>query len=269
MRDEAIAEYRRAIELKANYPSVRKYGDYAGGCGRQDEAIAAFRKSLELRPDAETHGNMILSMHYHPDYDAQAIARELARWNEKHAVPLPRLPAPAPRTRRKKIRIGYVSPDLRDHVVGQNLMPLLSNHDREKFEIYCYAQVPTLDWISERIQKHSDVWRSTVGMSDEAVAEQIRADEIDILVDLALHTGHNRLMVFARKPAGVGDYLAYAGSSGLAAMDYRLSDPYLDHPAPRAITWKKRCDCRGRIGATSRESLRRRLRYPPPPALGT
>jgi predicted O-linked N-acetylglucosamine transferase (SPINDLY family) len=110
-------------------------------------------------------------------------------------------------------------------------VPLIENHDHSQFEITCYAQVFKPDAMTDRFRGYADRWRDIVGISDEQVAEQIREDAIDILVDLGLHTTRNRLLVFARKPAPVQvTFAGYPGSTGLAVMDYRLSDPYLDPP---------------------------------------
>jgi predicted O-linked N-acetylglucosamine transferase (SPINDLY family) len=131
----------------------------------------------------------------------------------------------------RRLRIGYVSPDFRDHVVGWNLLALLSNHDRENFEIYCYASLSNPDAMSEKIYRQIHTWRNILGASDDQAAEIIRQDKIDILVDLSMHSANNRLLVFARKPAPVQvTYLGYAGTTGMEAMDYRLSDPCLDPP---------------------------------------
>ncbi len=111
------------------------------------------------------------------------------------------------------------------------MVPLLSNHDHNQFEIFCYAQVSRPDLMTERLRGYADVWRNIVGVSDERAADLVRSDRIDILVNLKLHTGDNRLLVFARKPAPVQvTWLGYPGSTGLSTIDYRITDPYLDPP---------------------------------------
>ena len=110
-------------------------------------------------------------------------------------------------------------------------IPLLSHHDHRQFEIFCYADVLRPDAVTERLRGYADVWRSTVGLSDQQLADLVRSDQIDILVDLTMHTADNRLLVFARKPAPVQvTWLAYPGTTGLSTIDYRLTDPYLDPP---------------------------------------
>src|SRR5262249_16530420 len=104
-------------------------------------------------------------------------------------------------------------------------------HDHTKSEIFCYASVPVPDAITDRCRSQADVWRNVLGVSDEKVAEIIRQDRIDILVDLTMHMAHNRMLLFAPKPAPVQvTYLAYPGTTGLRTIDFRMTDPYLDPP---------------------------------------
>jgi predicted O-linked N-acetylglucosamine transferase (SPINDLY family) len=134
----------------------------------------------------------------------------------------------------RMLRIGYVASNLGNHPVGRLLVPIFANRDRQKYEVYCYCDVRQPDAVGEALYRNADVWRITRGMSDQALAAIVRADRVDILVDLNMHTLGNRMLVFARKPAPVQlSYLAYPGTSGLAAMDYRITDPYLDEEGPR------------------------------------
>src|SRR5262249_55613006 len=131
----------------------------------------------------------------------------------------------------RRLRIGYVSADFREHPVVSFLEPLLATHDRHRFEIFCYADVPRPDVTTRRFQDHADSWRSLVGLSDRQAAERISQDDIDIVVDLAGHTGGNRLLAFARKPAPIQvSYLGYLGTTGLTAMDYYITDARADPP---------------------------------------
>jgi predicted O-linked N-acetylglucosamine transferase (SPINDLY family) len=131
----------------------------------------------------------------------------------------------------RKLRIGYVSPDLCAHVVSRFIAPVLARHDRDAFEVYCYAEVAAPDEITTMLRGYANGWRDTVGEPDEHLAEAIRQDGIDILVDLAGHSASNRLLVFARKPAPVQiTYLGYAATTGMTAMDYRLTDALADPP---------------------------------------
>ena len=140
-------------------------------------------------------------------------------------------PHPNDRSPDRRLRVGYVSPNFGNHPVGRFLLPLLESHDRTSFETFCYASVDIPDAMTDRCRTHADVWRDVHQLSDEQLANTIRQDQIDILVDLTMHMGNNRLLVFARKPAPVQvTYLAYCGTTGLSTMDYRLTDPYLDPP---------------------------------------
>jgi predicted O-linked N-acetylglucosamine transferase (SPINDLY family) len=138
-------------------------------------------------------------------------------------------PRAGERSADRRLRVGYVSPGFGAGATGLFLLPLLEAHDHQRHEIVCYSSVRTPDAITERCRAQADVWRSVTNVSDERLADIIRQDRIDILVDLTMHSADNRLLVFARKPAPVQvTYLAYAGTTGLDSMDYRLTDPYLD-----------------------------------------
>jgi predicted O-linked N-acetylglucosamine transferase (SPINDLY family) len=233
--DEAIAAYRQALVLQPNLAEAHSnLGNALKEEGQLDEAITAFRRALALRPDyPEAHSNLIFCLNYSPEHDVSGIAAEARRWNAAHAEPLrPRIkPHRNERSPQRRLRIAYISPDLREHAVARFLLPLLANHDHKAHEIFAYADVAAPDATTRQLRLFTDHWRSIVGLSDEQVADVIRRDGIDILVDLALHTAGNRLLVFARKPAPVQvTYLAYAGTSGLSTMDYRLTDPFLDPP---------------------------------------
>jgi predicted O-linked N-acetylglucosamine transferase (SPINDLY family) len=226
---EAEACYQQALRTKPDDPKTyQNLGNTRKGQGRLDDAIAAYRTALGLKPSAaDTHSNLILTLNYHPRYDARAIHEECARWNQQHAEPLkefirPHTNRPDPD---RRLRIGYVSPDLREHVSSFFTVPLFTNHDHRQCEVFRYADV------GDRLHGDASVWRSTVGLTDQQLADLVRSDEIDILVDLAMHTANNRLLVFARKPAPVQvAWLAYPGTTGLSAIDYRLTDPHLDPP---------------------------------------
>jgi len=231
--DEAISSYREAIRLQPDYAEAHgNLGIALKDTGQLDDAIASCRQAVHLKPDStDLHRNLVLALHYHPAFDARMIHDELRRWNQRHAQPLKIFIQPHINNRDpdRRLRIGYVSPDFRDHVVGLNLLPLLREHDHRQTEIFCYANMVRDDAFTDQIRHHADIWRSIAGMSDSRAADLIRLDQIDILVDLALHTAGNRLLVFARKPAPVQvTYLGYCSSTGLETMDYRLSDPHLD-----------------------------------------
>jgi predicted O-linked N-acetylglucosamine transferase (SPINDLY family) len=233
--DEAIASYRRALTLDPYYAMAHSnLGNVLRDTGKPDEAIASHRRAVALRPDlVAAHGDLVFAMHFHPGYDAAMISREERAWDHLHARPLKAhiRPHENDRSPDRRLRIGYVSADFRDHACAFFLDPLLRCHDHHHFEIICYAQISAPDSFTQRCQTYADRWRSTVGLSDEQVADQIRQDGIDVLVDLKLHTDRNRLLVFARKPAPVQvSWLGYPGSTGISTIEYRLTDRYLEPP---------------------------------------
>jgi protein O-GlcNAc transferase len=129
------------------------------------------------------------------------------------------------------LRIGYVCPYFRSHVVGNALLPPFREHDRSQFEIYCYSDTQHSDEMTAQFRRGADVWRDTANLSDAELAAQVSQDRIDILMDLVMHMEGVRLGMFARKPAPIQvTWLAYPGSTGLTRMDYRFTDPVLDPP---------------------------------------
>ncbi|MEI8195268.1 MAG: tetratricopeptide repeat protein, partial [Phycisphaerae bacterium] len=231
--DEAIAAYRRAIALKADYAAAySNLGNALKDRGEVEEAVAAFRRALELQPDFVTAGSsLVYTLHFHSGYDAWKIDRENRRWNRRHAAVLGRVSAPHGHGRAagRRLKIGYVSPDFYQQAEAFFTVPLLAHHDHAGFEIYCYSSVRKPDQVTQRLRKCADGWREVRHLNDEALAQMIRRDGIDILVDLTMHMAGNRALVFARKPAPVQVcWLAYPGGTGLGTMDYRLTDSFMD-----------------------------------------
>ncbi len=222
--DEAIAACKKALELQPNFISAyNNLGKALFNDGRAEEAFACLRQGLKLAPsDAALHSNLIVQMQYSPTL-IHSFPAELERWDAQHARPLRAGISPHSNDRDpdRRLRIGYVSADFRDHSSAFFLWPLLSNHDRHEFEITCYAEVMNPDGMTDRFKSVSDRWRSTVGHSDEQIAQQVRADQIDILVDLKLHTANNRLMVFAQAGASTSELARVSGVERIE--DHRLS----------------------------------------------
>ncbi len=172
-------------------------------------------------------------MNFLPQFDAAAIFAEHLAWAAHHAEPLTAQSAPHDndRTADRRLRIGYVSPHFRQHAVNFFVEPVLLAHDHEQFEVFCYSSVARPDAVTQRLQASADHWRDVTRMSDEAIAQLVRGDAIDILVDLSGHMGWHRLMAFARKPAPVQvTYIGYQNTTGMSAMDYRLTDEQADPP---------------------------------------
>ncbi len=232
---EAMAAYRRALTLRPELVAAQyNLGNTLRDAGAVAEAIAAYRQALTLKPDyRKAHSDLLLCLHYDADTTPELLFAEHRRWAERHATARmenQRAHDNDP-TRGRRLRIGYVSPDFRTHSVAFFVEPILREHDRESFEIFCYANVTSADAMTERLRGLADGWRDITPMSDEEVVEQVRADGIDMLVDLSGHTAANRLSVFACKPAPVQiAYLGYPGTRGFAAMDYWLADALADPP---------------------------------------
>jgi predicted O-linked N-acetylglucosamine transferase (SPINDLY family) len=226
--DEAVAAYRRALAVKPGW-SVPQYnlGLALRNQGRPAESRAALRAALELAPDdAVNHSTYVGSFHYDPDADAATLLAEHRRWAERHTARLPppekyaNVPDPE-----RRLRVGYVSPDFRSHASSFFLEPLLAHHDPDRVETFCYAEVTAPDAVTARFRGRARHWLDTPGMTDDELAARVRADGIDVLVDLCGHMAYNRLLTFARRPAPVQiSYLGYPGTTGLPAIPYRIAD---------------------------------------------
>jgi protein O-GlcNAc transferase len=232
---EAIESYRKAVEIRPDYPEAQtNLGVVLKLTGRLDEAIPCYRAAMEYQPsNTIAHSNLIYLLEFHAGETQQSIFAEQQRYAKQHAEPLRSVIKPHTNDRSpdRRLRIGYLSADLRNHVVGTNLLPLLREHNHEQFEIFCYPSVEKEDAMGQRLHSFSDSWRDIYSLSDQAAAEMVRQDKIDILLDLTLHMGDNRLLVFARKPAPIQvSYLGYCGGTGLDTIDYRISDPQMDPP---------------------------------------
>jgi predicted O-linked N-acetylglucosamine transferase (SPINDLY family) len=232
---DAEAHYRNAIKLNPAYAEPHtNLGNLLKDRGDLDDAIACYRRAVALRPDLSyLYSNLLLTLHYHAGFSPADIAREHRAWAERHVAPLTAARAahendPEPD---RRLRVGYVSPDLREHPVARFILPVLREHDRRRVEVFAYSDVTKPDAVTALVRDHVDRWRDVATLGDAQLADMIRADRIDILVDLAAHSGHNRLLAFARKPAPVQvSYLAYCSTTGVEAIDYRITDPFLDPP---------------------------------------
>ena len=227
--DDAVASYRRALELKPDYAEAYyNCGNALRDIGRLDDAVASYRQALEIKSDyAKAYSNLLFALNYHPDLGAEEIYRAYREYDMGRCIPLrsgwrahgnDRNPA-------RRLRVGYVSPDFRRHSCRSFLEPLLAQHDKARVEVYAYAELAAEDYMTARYKSYAEHWIPTKGMSDEALAERIRNDRIDILVELAGHTAGNRLLAFARKPAPVSvSWLGYGYTTGVSAIDYYLTD---------------------------------------------
>ncbi len=234
--DEAVPCFQRALAVKPGY------GEALVGLatvlfyqGRPDAAVDTLRKALAVDPGlAKAQTNLLFCLNYDPQADPQAVFAEHCRWGSLQTLPtpLPHANAPAPN---RRLRIGYVSPDFRQSALFRYIEPVLVNHDPRQVQVFCYAEITFADAFTQRLQKLAHAWRWTHGLTDSAVAQRIREDGIDILVDLAGLTDNSRLRVFAHKPAPIqATWLGYLNTTGLTAIDYRLTDDVLHPPGQPA-----------------------------------
>jgi protein O-GlcNAc transferase len=233
--DEAAAEYRKILQLEPTHAGamlnqgiiLQEQGDLHG-------ALTAYDRALEFDPtSAETRSNLLLALHYLPKYDESRISEQMRRWNENHLKPLAQFRQPHfnDRDPNRRLRIGYVSADFRQHSVAYFFENLLAHHNRDEVEVFCYANHAFPDAVTQRLQTYPSSWRSIIQLDDPEAEALIRKDLIDILIDLSGHTGANRMTLFARKPAPIQvTYLGYPDITGLSTIDYRFTDAYADPP---------------------------------------
>jgi predicted O-linked N-acetylglucosamine transferase (SPINDLY family) len=192
---EAIESYQRALQLNPGYAGAHtNLGNIFLCQGKNVEAVESFKKALELNPnDAHNiHSNILFSLlHYMNANKSAEIYDEHRKWNERYAVPLaktiqPHVNEPDPK---RKLRIGYVSSDFCTHPVASFLEPLLAAHNHNNFEVICYANNPNNDTTTQRLKEYADGWREIHTLNDQQVADLIRQDKVDILIDLSGHTG--------------------------------------------------------------------------------
>ena len=224
---EARAHYLQALQLRPGYADAwDKLGSLHRDEGDLAEAMHCYRKALQIEPGfVNAHHNLCFTMNYAADIGPQEIFEQHLEFARRHcALPRPSGYRNQPDPHRR-LRIGYVSGDFRKHAISYFIEPVLAQHERGQFEVACYYNFFKNDAVTERLRGNADRWENIYGLSDAQAARKIESDGIDILVDLSGHTGFNRLLLFARKPAPVqACFLGYPATSGLAAMDYRITD---------------------------------------------
>jgi predicted O-linked N-acetylglucosamine transferase (SPINDLY family) len=215
---KASAYYMEAI--KKNPSDFEAFSNLAGILceqGKWNESEACFRKALEIYPSSPNiYSALLMAMNFNPQNTPEKILLE----HRKFAGSFSKSAHPAGYSNNlkssRKLRIGYISPDFRNHSVAFFISPVIKAHDRKQFEIFCYADVFTGDEVTKSIQNSTDHWVVTIGMPDETVIELIREHEIDILIDLAGHAVNNRMSVFAGNPAPVQiSWIGYPATTGL------------------------------------------------------
>ena len=201
--------------------------------GETQQLLDLMPKMIDIRPwDAALSSHLLFILHHLPDLAPQMILEEHKRWARIHT------PASRARTSHsnipdpnRRLRIGYISPDFRTHPVAFFFESVLDGHDGEKVETYGYGNAADPDCVTQKFKHKFNHYRNIYGLDDAEAIQLIEQDEIDILVDLAGHTNNHRLGVLSYKPAPVQvTYLGYPGTTGVTAVDYRLSDNLTNPP---------------------------------------
>ncbi len=266
--DEALSSYDAALRIKPGLAETHSNrGTALAALGRLEEALTSYEAALRIRPDlVEAHSNLILDLHYEPGPGSNTIQAATRRFGMLYKPVSPAFENTRDPDRR--LRIGYVSGDFRRHSVSYFMAPVLANHNAETVELFCYASHLHDDEMTARLRSSADCWRSLVGLTDEDAEMLIRRDAIDILVDLSGHTAANRLPLFALKPAPVQvTWLGFPGSTGLAAIDYRLVDMITD-PEDEVEGWASETLCRLPGGFLCFDPPAEAPAVAPPPGLG-
>ena len=199
--------------------------------GRADEAIGVLREARGRFPDSvPVMTSWLITLNYAPDVPEELLASEPRRLRAllgaRPEEPLPNAPDPD-----RRLRVGYVSGDLRTHSVSFFLEPILERRDRAGFEAVCYSTSRKTDGTTERLRALSDGWVDAAELPGDALVDRIRADRVDVLVDLAGHTNSNRVLALARRAAPVqATYLGYPATTGIPSIDYRIVDSRTDPP---------------------------------------
>ena len=229
---EAIEHLEQALAAKPNLADA--HCDLAGELyvwGRYEEGRDHFETAIRLAPEATWPWSCLLfSLHYDPAVSAAELAALHRRFGERFETPLKAAWRPHDNTPdpERVLRVGFVSGDFRRHPVGYFMVEVMEALDHSRIQPYLYANQGQDDDYTARFKACAHVWREVKGLDDDALAAEVRADGIDILIDLSGHTAGERLMVFARKPAPVQvSYLGYPDTTGLTAIDYLLGERWM------------------------------------------
>ena len=228
---QGAACLRRAISRKPDYAAAHNnLASVFQHQGRIDEALASYRHSLALEPaDHKNHSNLLFALHYDPQQTPLGLRQAAEDYWTCHRPASPVSPPRRSDNGQRRLRVGYVSADFREHSVSYFFAPLLGAHDRCRFEVFCYAAVRRRDKITAVIEQTGEHWRDILVLDATQAAALIRRDGIDILIDLGGHTAANRLDLFTLQPAPVQmTWLGYPGTTGLATIAYRITDAATD-----------------------------------------
>ncbi len=230
--DQGLRHNLEAVRLNGQFAEAwNNLGNLLGLMGQPSQAVSAFRKALELRPTAaHFHSNLLLYLHYDPAITPELTHEEHVQWAKAH---LPKGPVPVEffnsRDPQRRLKIGLVSPDFREHTVVSFLSPFIDSLDRQSIEVFAYSLVNRPDEITRRFQQKVDHFREIANRTDATIAETIRNDQIDILVDFAGHTSGNRLSLFSHSCAPVTlSQFGYPNTTGVPGIEFRMTDAKAD-----------------------------------------
>ena len=232
---QAIAAYRKAIGINPSHPEAHNnLGLILRQLGKFEEAMESFKRAIQAQPAGLSFmQNLISTMNYMPHMECGEIFNAHQKFGQQLELASKPIAARTNATSEtdtmRRLRIGYVSPDFKQHAVAHFIEPVLANHQKDGFEIFCYSNNTIVDATTRHLQSLVPHWRDITGMTDQEAAKKIRDDGIDILVDLAGYTNLNRLMIFTLKPAPVqATWIGYPNTTGLSRMDYRITDTLSD-----------------------------------------
>jgi predicted O-linked N-acetylglucosamine transferase (SPINDLY family) len=240
---DAIAAYEAALKINPRLGvTLNSLGSAYASQGDFEQAERCYRQCLVTTPaDPQARSNLLMLLNDIPDTDAATVFEEHLEWGRIAQARIPRLESIGPAGGgQRRLRVGYLSPDFREHSVASFIEPVLRRHDRSRFEVCCYSNLPVPDETTQRIREAADVWRDIDKLSDAEAARLIHDDRIDILIDLSGHTANNRLGIFTAKPAPVQmTYLGYPNTTGLRTIDYRITDEIAD-PAGEDVYYSEK-----------------------------
>lgn len=237
--ETAIYYFRQAIDRKNKDKQKAKFlcalGSVYVSCGRIEDGLSCFKQQMNIFPhDAAVHANYLYTHTYLSKSSLEenkTMAEEWARRHTAHIKPFKQ------RLERKpgKIRVGFVSGDFKNHPVALFLKALFKHYDRQKAEWYCFSSTIKRDEMTRFFEQEAHEFISILGTSDEDAACQIKQKDIDMLIDIAGHTAHNRLKIFAYRPAPIQlAWLGYVNTTGLNVFDFRLTDRITTPPESQA-----------------------------------
>ena len=240
--DEAADAYQQCITINPSHgEAIANLANSLRDVGLMEQAIPLYRQAMTLTAESWPAESLIYTLYFRPGETAESLLDEHRNWNARYVKPIAVRPVfNNSRDPDRRLRIGYVSPDFRNHCQAQFTVPLLANHDHANVEVYCYSTSTLQDPITRQLQKGAEVWREVAPLKHDELATLIRNDGVDVLIDLTMHMDRNRIFTFAQRAAPVqACWLAYPGTTGLAEMDYRISDPFLNPPGDDALSTEK------------------------------